>query len=351
MKMQNPMGSGMFRFERFRVGEYVELSRFDDFRAGPVAIEGVILKVVPTETTAAAVAEGLVDVGSVSANLDEYATLDDSEYVNIQQFVRNSYNYLGFNLRLPMFRDRKTRAALFFGLNLKDFIETQWDGFRQQLFTPMSPVSWAFPDEDDLIQYIFDPERAAKYLAEAGWADTDGDGFLDRDGEKFSIEITMSDGEVSTNLLAVAQSNWGDLGIEVVPNILEWNAVVATVYGDADTPVDFDMYIMGWSLGADPDPTTIFGPDADRPGGFNSVGFHHERAHELFVLGLLEFDQDKRAEIYREWAKIANYELPYIFMAIGDSVVGVNRRVHGMELGPFYGWTANIDNITLDYTE
>ncbi|MGV8145152.1 MAG: ABC transporter substrate-binding protein [Alkaliphilus sp.] len=348
MLLQNPMGSGMFKFHRYLVGQYVEVRRFDDYHGDKPEIEGVIIRLMPSETQAAAVSAGVVDLANPSANLENFEIMSESGFANVQEFLGNSYRYIGFNLRLDKFQDRRTRAALFYGLNLADFIETEWEGFASPAFSPISPVSWAAPKEGELIEYHFNPEKAKELLAEAGWADTDGDGYLDMNGERFTITWTAYD-DVSwpVNLIAVAKSNWGDLGIELIANLMEFNAVVELVYDDQD----FEIYNMGWSLAIDPDPTSIFGPDADVPGGFNSIGFHHERAHEIFRLALLEYDQEKRAELYREWARIANYELPYIFVSIGNRIWGVNRRVHGMELGPFYGWVANIDNIKLDYTE
>ena len=348
MLMQNPMGSGMFTFHRYLVGQYAEVRRFEYYHGDKPEVEGVIIRLMPSETQAAAVASGVVDLANPTTNLENYEIMLESGFANVQEFLGNSYRYIGFNLRLDKFKDRRTRQALFYGLNLADFIEAEWEGFASPAFSPISPVSWAAPKEGELIEYHFNPEKAKQLLAEAGWKDTDGDGYLDMNGERFTITWTAYD-DVSwpVNLIAVAKENWGDLGIELIPNLMEFNAVVELVFDKQD----FEIYNMGWSLAIDPDPTAIFGPEADTLGGFNSVGFHHERAHEIFRLALLEYDQDKRAELYREWAKIANYELPYIFVSIGNRTWGVNRRVHGMELGPYYSWVSNIDNIRLDYTE
>jgi len=185
-------------------------------------------------------------------------------------------------------------------------------------------------------------------LKEAGWEDTDGDGILDKDGEKFSIVWTSyTDFDWSTNLLSVAKDNWGALGIEVEPNLMEFTAVSDLVYFKQN----FEVYNMSWSLSTDPDPTEIFGEEADVSGGYNAMGYYNERANEIFRLGRKEYDQAIRASLYQEWMTIANEEVPYIFISIGTVINGVNNRVHNLELDTYDNISSQILYIELDYID
>ena len=341
-----PMGSGPMKFDVFEVGQYVQFTTNEDYFLGKANIDGVIYKVVPDATVAAAVNAGDVDLAEVSSNLENYDTMTESGVAEVQEYLGNSYRYIGFNLRLDKFSDKRVRQALWYGLNLKDFIDAQWEGFAAPCLAPISPVSWAYPDTSELSSYEYNPEKAAALLAEAGWADTDGDGILDKDGEKLSIVWTSyNDVDWPLNLIAVAKENWGALGVELEGLLMEFAAVADLVYEKQD----FEIYNMGWSLAVDPDPTQIFGEDADVLGGFNAIGFHHERANEIFRLANKEYDQSKRAELYQEWAQIANEEVPYLFVSIGTRINGVNNRVHNLELDTFDTFITQILDIELDY--
>lgn len=343
-----PMGTGPMVFDIFEVGQYVQFTTNENYFEGRPNIDGVIYKVIPDAIAAAAVNAGDVDIAEVSPNLENYDTITESGIAEVQEYLGNTYRYIGFNLRLPKFQDKETRQALFYGLNLAEFIDAQWEGFAAPCLSPISPTSWAYPDASTLTDYSYNPEKAAALLAEAGWEDTDNDGFLDRDGEKFTIEWTSyNDYDWPSNLISVAKENWGALGIEVEGNLMEFAAVLELVYDKQD----FEIYNMGWSLSADPDPTQIFGSESDVLGGHNSIGFHHERANEIFALGNKEYDQAKRAELYQEWAKIANEELPYLFISIGIKIEGVNTRVHNLELGTFNEVMMQIMDIELDYID
>jgi len=343
-----PMGTGPMKLDLYEVGQYIQFTAFEDYFLGRTKIDGVIYKVVPEATVAAAVNAGDVDVARVPANLDNYDTMTESGIANVQEYLGNSYRYIGFNLRLEKFSDRRVRQALWYGLNLDEFIDAQWEGFAAPCLGPISPVSWAYPDASELNDYSYNPEKAIELLNEAGWYDTDGDGVLDKDGEKFTIVWTSYDNiKWPLNLIAVAKQQWGELGIEVDSELMEFSAVLDMIYEKQD----YDMFNMAWALAVDPDPTQIFGEDADILGGYNSIGFHHERANEIFRLANEEYDQAKRAALYHEWAKIANEEVPYIFVSIGTVVNGVNQRVHNLELDTFEGLGNQLLEIELDYLD
>jgi len=343
-----PMGTGPMKFELFELGQYVELSTYDDYYEGRAYIDGVIYKVVPDESVAAAVNAGEVDVAKVTSNLDNYDTMTEAGIAEVQEYLGNSYRYIGFNLRLDKFSDKRVRQALWYGLNVKEFVDAQWQGFAAPCLGPISPVSWAYPDTSELTVYDYSPEKASELLKEAGWEDTDGDGILDKDGEKFSIVWTSyTDFDWSTNLLSVAKDNWGALGIEVEPNLMEFTAVSDLVYFKQN----FEVYNMSWSLSTDPDPTEIFGEEADVSGGYNAMGYYNERANEIFRLGRKEYDQAIRASLYQEWMTIANEEVPYIFISIGTVINGVNNRVHNLELDTYDNISSQILYIELDYID
>jgi len=343
-----PMGTGPMMFKEFKVNEYVRFETFEDYFDGRANIDGVIYKVVPDAIVSATLNAGEVDIAEVSANLENYDTMTESGIVKAQEYLGNSYRYIGFNLRLDKFSDKRVRQALWYGLNLRDFIDAQWEGFAAPCLGPISPVSWAYPDPTELTTYDYDPEKAKILLAEAGWEDTDGDGILDKDGEPFTIEWTSyNDVTWPASFIEVAKENWGELGIELEGNFLDFSSVLDLVYEKQD----FEMYNMGWSLSVDPDPTDIFGRDADVLGGFNAIGFHHERANEIFKLAKKEYDQAKRAQLYQEWAQIANEEVPYIFVSIGITINGVNNRVQNLELDTFDSFESQILDIELDYLD
>lgn len=346
-KLKEPVGSGIMKFKSYEAGQFVELETYKDYYREPAKIDGVIIRVIPEENQATAVASGQVDLANPSASIESYETMIDTGIADVQELLDNSYRYIGFNLRKAKFADKRVRQALAYGIRMDEYIKNEWQGFAQAANSPISPVSWAAPDQSELNTYDYNPEKAQALLAEAGWIKNE-EGRLMKEGQPFVIEwTTYSEAEWPLNLIAVAENNWGQLGIEVNASVMDFNTVVTRVFDQQD----FDVWNMSWSLAIDPDPYAIFHSNSTRPGRFNAGGFVNERADEIIAAGRNEYNQNVRARLYQEWAKLANEELPYIFVSIGTRIWGVNNRVKNIELGPYWDWVSNLNTIELEYKE
>ena len=169
-----------------------------------------------------------------------------------------------------------------------------------------------------------------------------------RQGLKLSLLWTAYNNvDWPINLIALAKDNWKEIGVELESELMAFN----TVYEKVFDRQDFELWNMGWTLAIDPDPIGIFDKASDVLGGYNAGGYYNERAEEIFKEGLNEYDQEKRAALYQEWAVIANEELPYLFNAYRNEIWGVNKRVKGMTLGPYFDWTYTISDIVLEHVD
>lgn len=342
---QNPMGSGPFKFVRYVVGQYLEVEAYNEYFKGKPKLDGVIVKIVPSETVAAELQAGVIDIAQLSQLPEDVEIAIETGIVNTQQYTGNGYTYVGFNLRLDKFKDKRVRQALMYGLNRGAFIENQYQGYAEPCNTAVSPVSWAYTDKVE--KYEYNPAKAKELLKEAGWEDKDNDGWIENSkGEKLEIVWTAyNDVAWPQNLIAVAKENWKEIGVKLEGELMEFNAVAEKVFDERN----FELYNMGWSLSIDPDPTGIFDKASDVPGGYNCMGFYNEEAEKIITQGILETDFEKRKEMYQKWAEIANEELPYLFIAYRQEVFGVNNRVKNLKLAPYTDWVWDIENIEVDY--
>ena len=216
---------------------------------------------------------------------------------------------------------------------------------------PISPVSWAYPGNDALNAYDYDLDKAAKMLDDAGWKDTDGDGIRDKDGTPLHLNwLVYTDSTWPGTLSSMAYDSWSQIGVDLEITQMDFNTVSATVMDAEPGQKDFDVYTMGMSLSIDPDPTSgLFDADACVAGGFNPTGFRDDRSQELIAEGLAEFDQEKRADIYKEWAIRQNELVPTAVIAYRSEIWGIANRVHGLDdLGSYQDFTYFISDVTLD---
>ena len=178
----------------------------------------------------------------------------------------------------------------------------------------------------------------------------ESDGYRYKDGQKFSISwLVYTDSPWPGTLAGMAADTWKQLGVDLNIELMDFNTVAARTMDAEPGEKDFDIYTMGFSLSIDPDPTgALFDDNAFVAGGFNASGYKNEEAMELVRAGRAEFDTDKRAEIYKEWAKIMNEEIPHVIIAYRSEIWGVNKRVEGLEIDTYVKWNQSLKNVTLN---
>lgn len=252
----------------------------------------------------------------------------------------------------PKLGDVRVRQALLYALDRANFIMAEYGSteIANVGLAPLSPTSWAFPDMDDLNAYPYDLEKANALMDEAGWLMGE-DGYRYKDGEKLSLTwLVYTDSSWPGTLSSMAFDSWKQIGVDLNIELMDFNTVANKTQEPEPGEKDFDIYTMGFSLSIDPDPSgALFDFDAYVAGGFNASGYYNERAQELIKLGKEEFDQEKRAEIYKEWATLMNEEVPTTIVAYRNEIWGVSDRVKGLEnMNCYVKWDDMIEDIELE---
>lgn len=347
-----PMGCGKMIFDSWALNEHVTLDTNADYWNAERAlkIDGVVMLNVPEDSLISAMTNGEIDFGQPSATQDNYDQINGLEGVNALTYMGNGYTYMCFNTKKDTLSDVKVRHALMYALDRQGFIDAYYGHDMASVgVAPISPVSWAYPkDVSALNDYAFDMVKAADLMDEAGWEMGD-DGYRYKDGKKFSVNwLVYEDSPWPAVLAGMAFDSWKELGVELVIENMDFITVQEQTSGREPADRDFDIYTMGFSLSIDPDPSgALFDGTASGKGEFNQSGFLDAHTQELQDAGLVEFDQDKRAEIYGEWAVIQNQQIPTVIVAYRNELWGINGRVQGMNMSAYQDWTQVLPDVTI----
>ena len=89
----------------------------------------------------------------------------------------------------------------------------------------------------------------------------------------------------------------------------------------------FDACLMGWSLSPDDDPYQIWdGSQADIKESSNFIGYKNPAADQLIAAGRLEYDDARRAAIYRRLHAIIHDDYPVCFLVNMKEIVIISDR-------------------------
>lgn len=331
-----PLGSGQYKITSYKAGQEIVMESNANYFKGTPKIKNVIFKTTSDSTKMAMLESGETDMDDVSVSEDNVEALKALGFLDINILPNNGYGYIGFNHNLPKFQDPKVRQALTYGLNREEIVKGIYGPYADVINIPESKVSWAFTDEN-IEKYDFDTEKAKALLDEAGWV-VGADGVREKDGEKFKINFSATaDNPVVEALLPIMTTNYKDLGIEIVAETLDFNAIM-----DKKTAGDYDMYFAAWGLTPDPDNTVYI-----TKGAQNDMGYSNAKVDELMAKGKKEMDLEKRKTIYKEMYQEMNKDIPVIFMYQRTNMTSVDARAQGFDLSPYKDFPFSLYQVEL----
>ena len=326
---RNPVGSHYYQLDQWKKGESLSLKRNPNATQGQAKIDHLISRIIPDR--AAQFLELMADnIDSMSLNSIQYARIfpsrpDLTDKIAQYKELGNSYTYLGFNLKRKPFDDVRVRQAINYAIDKQEIIDGVLLGLGLPVASPYKPgTRWSNPK---LKPYPYDPQRAIALLKEAGFEDHDHDGILDRDGQPLSFEILTNQNKEREMSAVLVQRRLKEIGIDVKIRVVEWATFISRFIKTGD----FNVVLLGWGLGLEPDQFNIWHSSQQAPGQFNFIGYNNPKVDKLLEAGRLELNPDKRMKIYHEFAEILLEDSPVVYLSAGYSLQGVHKRIKGID--------------------
>lgn len=329
---RRPIGTGPYIFKEWVPGQKIVLISNPDYFEGRPYIDGYVMRIIPDTATMFL---------ELRANGIDRMNLTPLQYTrqtennlfrknfNKYRYLSFSYTYLGYNLKNPLFRDKRVRQAISYGINKDEIIQGILLGLGKTATGPYKPGTWVY--NPNVKTYPYDPAKAKELLAAAGWQDTDGDGILRKDGQPFVFEIITNQGnEIRAKCAEIIQRRLSEIGIKVKIRILEWAAFV----NDFINKRRFDATILGWTIPLDPDIYDVWHSSKTGPQELNFISYKNEEVDRLIEKGRDTFDQKERKKYYDRIQEILAEDQAYTFLYVPDALPIIHARFHGIKPAP-----------------
>jgi peptide/nickel transport system substrate-binding protein len=337
-----PLASGPFTLESWEHGRSLSLVPNPLFPLQRPLLDRVIFKVIPDAAGRVVSLEtGEVDFVD-NLNPVDARRLGEKGGVTIAPLGGRQYYYLNWNIRLPIFADPETRRALSLAIDRQRMIDTLLLGYAQAAVGPLPPVMWNF--NKALAADPHDPERSRRILAQAGWADADGDGVLERDGHKLSFEILTKLGDpVRENGSTIIRENLREVGAEVQVRVLELATGLELLQKG-----QFEAYFGSFNSNLYGDPSSVVHSRSTEE--YNKGGYANAAVDSLLEVALALTDRAQALPVWAHLQAVLQEDQPSAYLFYPQRLVGYNPRLRDVRphlLSPYNNlaewWIATSD--------
>lgn len=223
-----PIGTGPFRFLRWRRGDSVTLERNPDFQGVPAMLEQVTFKFITDPTAAfAALMAGDVDAFANYPAPESFAQFAADPRFAVFDGTTEMETVLGLNERSGPLRNVLVRRAISHALDRRAIIDGAMFGYGTPIGSHFPPANPAYVDLTGM--YPHDVSKAKQLLAAAGYPDG------------FALSLKLPPPSYARRSGEIVAAQLAQIGIRVRIENLEWAQWLDQVY----TRHDFDMSIVG----------------------------------------------------------------------------------------------------------
>lgn len=261
----------------------------------------------------------------------EFMLASEQTDLTLLSAVQARYVSVVFNLQnpnVPFFTDKAIRQALYYALNREALISEVAAGQGIVADSPLLPENWAY--NADIKHYTYDPEQARQLLESAGWVDSNGDGYREKDGVILQFLLYAPDDPFQSRLIQRIAQDWEAVGIHAVPTPVSFVSLMS----DFLLPRNYDAALITLDIPGDPDQYWLWHSTQSEQGGFNYAGWKNDEVDELLQQARAITDENERRTLYWRFQEIFAEEAPSLLLYYPVYTYGVNERVHNVQIGP-----------------
>ena len=332
----NVAGTGPYRAVQVETDQGLTLMKNDNYWNGTPKLDRIEVKTIRDgDTMTMALQSGELDAayGLPYSNLilfrDEPYTISSAD---------TSRTFFGqFNGSSEVLQDDRVREAVIGAIDREGFVNTLMEGNGSVAEGPF-PSYFAFGDSK-VQEESYDLEYSRELLAEAGWTDEDGDGYVEKDGKRLTIcWLTYPSRQELPLLAESAQASLKKIGIEVQIQCTA-NHLELLKKGN------WDVYVSAFVSAPTGDPEYFFTTHCLQDSSKNRGGYYSETLEMLEQQLSGEFDTEKRTELAIEMTQTLLDDHMFFFASHLKMSMVSGEGVTGLTAHPcdYYEITVNLD--------
>ncbi len=330
-----PLGNGPYIYEKYIPGQEIRFHANPNYFAGQPPMARFIYRVTNPATNFQLFQTGETDYDAFTSKPDDIEQLQLLGFASINLYGSSDYSMVGFNHKRPALQDVNVRQALIYGLDRQKLINVVYQGYGKVANEPIAPISWAY-DPQGINDYAYNPEKAKHLLDDAGWK-VGPDGIRVKDGKRLELTILAVKKLLNDALLPIAKENYRQIGIQLRPEVLDFNALLAR-----QKTGNFDLVSYSTSTLNDPhDGVREFQTRESK------LGYSNPQVDKLVEQANATLDNAQRKPIYHQLYQVLAEDPPVILLGYRSILSASSARVTGFKPDIYNGLVGSLPHVQL----
>ncbi len=295
-----PIGTGPFVMESFDTAtKECVVVKNENYWGGDVALDKIDFIFTEDQSTITmALQSGEFDA-VYNISMTDIGSFENDDNYNIvsNPSGRTTIGFMNFN---GLLGDKVLREAILRNINKEEYCKSLLnDQYIPGITLLTSAADYGYNELKD--PNAFDSESAAKILDDAGYKDTDGDGFRESpDGEKIDLRFVYYTGRPEQQIVVEAtQTDMEEIGIKVTPEVHDTQTVM-----DMQQSGDYDLLCMSINMMNCGDPENQINTYFCEGGSYNATGYDSAEFNDLMKKVHVTADPDERKDLVKQAEQI-----------------------------------------------
>lgn len=336
-----PICTGPFMVDEFEPSVNIRTVKYDGYWGGEANVDAINFPfILDSGSRVMGLQSGEIQIAQEIATVDLGPFKEDDSYTILSRGgLKTDFCYM--NLTNEFLADINIRKAISYGID-RELYASQFLGGVPAIGLFSTTLGFGNENLTDYA-YTYNPELAEKYLEDAGYVDTDGDGIREMNGKNISVELAVvgkEDSALNKTVGEAMSAQLREIGIEVT-------LMVSELLAQGDVLDSYDLMFKHVFAGNTNDPQNFLDLYISSTGS-NNIGHYNNEEFDALVNQLKsEFDREKRIEIATEAQKLVLEDCSYLFLCYPDYNIVTNSNITGIKHYPvnFYFLDKDVDII------
>jgi len=317
------VGTGPFKFVEWVHGDHLTMVRNDDYWGGKPHLDKITVKTVKEDSARVMMLQSGDAQLIVRIPSEDIPRLERDATVKLDSTETLRVLYLGFNCAKKPFTDFRIRQAISYAVDKESIVKNIYQGRALVASGMVAPLTTGYVPVQG---YSYDPEKAKKLLAEAGFPK----------GLKAKLWSPHGRYPKDFEMAQAIQQQLKKVGVECTLDTMEWAAYLAALRKPVETN-ESEIFLLGWA------PSTaearwilypLFTTEQWIPKGNNRSFYSNKEFDELvekFARATTKADMDRYLKAAQE---LLVKEAPSIPILVTKETIGYSKKLKGVINSP-----------------